>query len=128
MEYFLTRKTQYRGIKLREVLAKIYTLKIGKPFLSSRVTLPSSLLKRYFIFQLELFTPHEKKFLAFNKSLILFSRLHSQICHRLFVIVHFSHFLKIYLLYLQIVNIKRRIRYFQEKFSKFFQSDLQLFN
>lgn len=114
MEYFLTRKMQYRGIKLREVLApKIYAPKIGKPFLSSRrVTLPSISRTNDISFFNCLLSSRKKISQIID---IVFTITFKFVVHYL-LSFNFSHFLRI-----QNLLPSFKVEYFMEKFSKFFQ-------
>lgn len=117
MEYFLTRKMQYRGIKLRSFSENLcfenwQTLS----FFPSYALLEFS-NERYFILQLELFTLLTKG--NFSRSQIIdivFTITLKFVVHYLFNLIFLIFFAsKIHLLYLKIINIKRRIRYFNFK-------------
>lgn len=111
---------QYRGIKLRSFSEDLcfenwQTLS----FFPSYALLEFS-NERYFILQLKLFTLLTKG--NFSRSQIIdivFTITFKFVVHYLFNLIFLIFFAS--KIYLKIINIKRRIRYFMEKFSKFFQ-------
>lgn len=119
MEYFLTRKMQYRGIKLRSFSEDLcfenwQTLS----FFPTSYALLEFSNERYFIFQLELFTLLTKG--NFSRSQIIdivFTITFKFVVHYLFNLIFLIFFAS--KIYLKIINIKKKNSILQ--FSKFFQ-------